>query len=194
MLDKKLYDDPEFIKRLDKWGKNHVWEEALSIFIKNMVKGSRVLDIACGTGTTLLELIKRGYDAYGCDFSSSLIKMAGKRVGDSRVLIADAHNLPYTPHSFHYSYTIGSIEHFEDTHKAIKECLRVTSVSSFHHIPVADDDKDMGWTTDGVQPYLHLSVKTWDNLFIECGAKEVRIRPSEWKGERTVGKWFIVTH
>lgn len=39
----------------------------------------RVLDLACGTGSTTLPLAKRGVDATGLDLAPAMLRIAGKK-------------------------------------------------------------------------------------------------------------------
>ena len=43
---------------------------------KNLPSNSKTLDIGCGTGDLVLSLLQNGFDAYGIDFSSEMIKTA----------------------------------------------------------------------------------------------------------------------
>ncbi len=52
--------------------------------------GLRVLDLGCGTGELLLELLAAGADAHGLDADPAMIERAGARVGVERVRLLDA--------------------------------------------------------------------------------------------------------
>ena len=41
-----------------------------------LTKNAKTLDVGCGTGELVLELLKSNYDAQGIDFSKSMIKKA----------------------------------------------------------------------------------------------------------------------
>ncbi len=57
--------------------------------------GSRVLDIGCGTGSTLIRAIDRGWDVVGVDISASALDITGKRL-DQRGLECDLRVLDIT--------------------------------------------------------------------------------------------------
>lgn len=48
----------------------------ISILKNKSKKNPRILDVACGTGDLVIELLKMGYDAYGLDFTEAMIKKA----------------------------------------------------------------------------------------------------------------------
>jgi len=48
----------------------------VSVVKKNPKKNSRIVDVACGTGDLVIQLLKLGYDAYGFDFVETMIKKA----------------------------------------------------------------------------------------------------------------------
>src|SRR4051794_24249809 len=54
------------------------------------VHGRRALDVACGSGKSLVPLLERGYDVAGCDLSPEMLAVARRRVpGDVPLLEAD---------------------------------------------------------------------------------------------------------
>src|SRR4030067_3580477 len=59
-------------------------------------KGSRILDVATGTGKQAFAFAKRGYDVTGIDLSKAMLKVANKknRYKNVRFQAADATNLP----------------------------------------------------------------------------------------------------
>jgi ubiquinone/menaquinone biosynthesis C-methylase UbiE len=59
------------------------------------LRGRRLLDVACGTGNSLIPLIERGYDAAGCDISSEMLERAREKLGpDANLFAADVRRLP----------------------------------------------------------------------------------------------------
>jgi ubiquinone/menaquinone biosynthesis C-methylase UbiE len=62
-------------------------------------KGTKILDIGCGTGRHSIELSKRGYEIVGIDLSESLLKRAKEKATEQNLQIVfqrhDARNLPF---------------------------------------------------------------------------------------------------
>ena len=57
--------------------------------------GRRLLDVGCGTGSALLPMVKRGYDAAGVDVSPRMLEVARGKLGDGVQLVtADMRALP----------------------------------------------------------------------------------------------------
>ncbi|HEX2393212.1 MAG TPA: methyltransferase domain-containing protein [Solirubrobacterales bacterium] len=57
-------------------------------------KGS-LLDVACGTGKSLLPLLERGWEVTGCDISPAMIEVARGKTGDRvEFVVADMRELP----------------------------------------------------------------------------------------------------
>src|SRR4051812_26297018 len=57
--------------------------------------GKRLLDVACGTGNTIVPMVERGYDVTGVDISAAMLAEAeGKLAGSARLALADMRALP----------------------------------------------------------------------------------------------------
>jgi hypothetical protein len=55
--------------------------------------GRKVLDIGCGTGSSFLPLVRKGYDVVGCDISPRMLERAAERAPDVRLELADMRRL-----------------------------------------------------------------------------------------------------
>jgi SAM-dependent methyltransferase len=59
------------------------------------LQGNRLLDVACGTGNSFLEMVARGWEVVGCDISPAMIELAEGKVDASvRLAVADMRELP----------------------------------------------------------------------------------------------------
>lgn len=97
-----------------------------------VLKGSRVIDIACGKGTSAM-LIAENYDCHvtAIDISAELVEEA-KRLSQRRGLsnrvtftVADAMKLPFEDNSFDAAVSQAMLVLVDDKVKAIKEANRV---------------------------------------------------------------------
>jgi SAM-dependent methyltransferase len=100
----------EFLAPLDglKILKTDLWDEA---------KNTRILSWAS----------TRGAHAYGVDISAPTVVKARTAfdAGALRCAVSDVRDLPFCNDSFDAIYSMGTIEHFEETERAIKEMARV---------------------------------------------------------------------
>jgi ubiquinone/menaquinone biosynthesis C-methylase UbiE len=49
--------------------------------------GTRILDLACGTGTLAIELARQGYQVWGVDLSADMLRQAEKKATQSRFAV-----------------------------------------------------------------------------------------------------------
>jgi SAM-dependent methyltransferase len=187
--DLDLYWTPEMAQVLETWADGNAWLEAQ--FLMANCTG-RALDIACGTGKTMILVDNGALEIHGCDISNLLIERAVERgISADRLLVCDATKLPYADGQFDYSYSIGSLEHFteEGIKKFISEAARVSKVGSFHMMPTSRSGQDEGWMKT-YQSFHNNSANWWARQFEERFAK-VRILDSNWSDRISVGKWFL---
>ncbi|MBL7161061.1 MAG: methyltransferase domain-containing protein [Anaerolineales bacterium] len=92
--------------------------------------GSRILDVATGTGGLAFAFAKKGYDVVGVDLSEDMIEVA-KRLNEYKNLrfeVADATDLPFEDSYFDISSISLALHDMPLTirEKAVEEMVRVT--------------------------------------------------------------------
>ena len=88
-------------------------------------RGTRVLDIACGTGVAAAEAARRGAQAFGVDFSPEMLAEATKLHRDVGFHEGDAEHLPFDDSTFDVAISNFGIHHCERPQHAIAEAHRV---------------------------------------------------------------------
>jgi len=153
-----------------------------------IAKTQRVLDIACGKGTTSVLIAKRfGCKVLGVDISPELIneaKILAKRSKVSSLIdfqVADATRLPFNDNEFDVAIAQAMLVLIDDKESVIKEALRVLKPSgiagwielTWQKQPSEDFMKQV---SEVICAYCMLNVrllKDWERLFTESGAKGV---------------------
>jgi len=106
------------------------------------LKSRKILDLGCGKGYDLMELVKYGYNAVGFDINQEYLDFAkteSEREGLNLELYnGKAENLPFNDNSFDFVFASELTEHVEDPEKLLSECYRVLSSGgkiylSFHN-------------------------------------------------------------
>lgn len=92
--------------------------------------GSKILDIATGTGKQAFAFAKRGYDVIGIDLSEAMLKIAHKKnkYGNVKFEVADATDLRFEDSSFDISCVSFGLHDMPlfIRDKVLKEMARVT--------------------------------------------------------------------
>jgi ubiquinone/menaquinone biosynthesis C-methylase UbiE len=108
-----------------------VWAHLTKQFIDpllallEVVKGMRLLDVACGPGYVAGAALERGADPVGIDFSGTMAGIARKRLPQVKFLEGDAEHLPFPPSSFERVTVNFGMLHFPHPDRAIAEAHRV---------------------------------------------------------------------
>jgi ubiquinone/menaquinone biosynthesis C-methylase UbiE len=88
--------------------------------------GKDVLDLCCGSGTYLVDLLGRARSIVGLDFSQKLIKAAAARTsGTVGFVEGDARSLPFAEGSFDTVFSFASLYYVPNVQQAIAETARV---------------------------------------------------------------------
>jgi len=93
--------------------------------------GSKILDVATGTGKQAFAFAKSGYDVIGIDLSEAMLKVAIKknRYGNAQFQVADATNLSFDDNNFDVSCVSFALHDMPLSirEKALEEMVRVTA-------------------------------------------------------------------
>ncbi|HEY3250128.1 MAG TPA: class I SAM-dependent methyltransferase [Ignavibacteria bacterium] len=96
----------------------------------NIKPGSKVLDVACGTGNLALPAARLGANVTGIDLVEDLIRQAKERTKaenlNVKFEVGDAEDLPYSGNEFDYVVTMFGAMFAPRPEVAAKELLRVT--------------------------------------------------------------------
>ena len=116
----KIARDYDRMNRLMTLGMDCRWR-------KRAVRGLKgeVLDVACGTGDMMLELLKQGADVTGVDLSEEMLAIAKRKVESGKWKVADAEQLPFHDECFDAVTCAFGIRNFVHLEQGLKEMVRV---------------------------------------------------------------------
>ncbi len=162
--------------------------EAYQIFLDylNVKPGKKLLDVGCGTGYLLKSADKRGLKTYGVDISEEGVRIAQKVSRNSKIIVGKGEALKFAANFFDYVTGIGSLEHFLDIEQGVKEMVRVGKDDGLFCI-VVPNINFFYWKITGrkgteqkdINENL-LSMRQWENLFIQEGLEILKIYGDRW--------------
>ena len=120
----RFYEDPKPLKLS---AQNLVSRRrfAIEMIEKQLPKGSKILDVGCGTGHLAAELARRGYDTWGTDLSEGMIQYAREHYDPSRFQPADIEKIPFPDNYFDGIVCLGVMEYLGSDQPALREMWRV---------------------------------------------------------------------
>lgn len=139
--------------------------------------GREVLDIACGTGLWLQELVRRGAKPSGLDISSKAVEECRLRLPSGDIREGVAETLPFPDRKFDLITCLGSLEHFLDQPKALREMRRVAEPGAKILILVPNSGfltRKLGLYKGTGQIAIRETVRSlgeWEGLFSDAGMK-----------------------
>ncbi len=106
------------------FGQARLWRSAVRKAI-NPKAGERILDIAAGTGTSSMALLKPGVSVVAADFSRGMLDQGRKRYPELEFAFADAMKLPFAPEEFDVVTMSFGLRNVQDHRVALGEFLKV---------------------------------------------------------------------
>jgi demethylmenaquinone methyltransferase/2-methoxy-6-polyprenyl-1,4-benzoquinol methylase len=108
-------------------GMHHRWRSR-AVELAAVGPGSRVLDVATGTGdlaAALVQTVTPGGTVVGCDFSEQMLVRARAKVPEATFDLADALELPYAEDEFDAATVGFGARNFSDLGRGLAEMVRV---------------------------------------------------------------------
>lgn len=125
-----------------------------ALYDRKIFEGSRLLDLACGSGNLTVLLERRGYIITGADLSEEMLTAAAAKSQDIRWLRLDMTSLPFDSEFDAVTCCLDSINHLEDL-----EAIQKTFDGVYRSLK-----KGGVFAADLNTPYKHLKVLA-DNAF-----------------------------
>jgi ubiquinone/menaquinone biosynthesis C-methylase UbiE len=151
------------------------WTETVQLFIEkyDLNEKSSVLDVGCGKGFMLVDLLKAipTLDLSGIDISNYAIENSHESI-KNRLKVANCLNLPFEDNSFDLVISINTIHNLDEL-GCIKSLQEIERVKKKHSYLVVD-----GWSTPEEERDLNSWVLTavtvlhtseWEKLFEKAG-------------------------
>lgn len=147
--------------------------------------GKKLLDIACGIGLVLKAGEEAGLKTYGLDISDEAIKRAKAVSPGSELVVGDGEDLPWPDGSFDHVTSLGSLEHYLDPEKGVREISRVMSADGTAVIMLPNSYAFgeiikalfTGKSSDEWQAVeRHATVNQWKEMLEKNGLKVIRTK------------------
>ena len=116
----------DLLNRLLSFRRDVAWRKK-AIQLLDISENQLVLDLACGTGDMMLELLKntKNVNLIGADFSINMLEIARKKDISEPLLAADAHYLPFKDEVFDRMMIAFGFRNVTDKSKGLKQMCRV---------------------------------------------------------------------
>lgn len=124
------YDFNTIAKRYDRlnhlmtWGMDRGWRRR-AVRALRLERGSKVLDVACGTGDMVVELAKQSCRVNGVDISSEMLAIARSKCRGAVVEVGDAELLPFPDDTFAAVTCAFGVRNFLHLRRGLAEMVRV---------------------------------------------------------------------
>lgn len=110
---------------------------ALRLVAERAKSASKIVDVGCGSGALLIDLLRRGHQVAGIDLSEGMVQAAhqaiedGQYVDRAECLVGDVEDLPWEAGSFDAAMCVGVLSHLLSPERAVAEMSRVVVDDGF---------------------------------------------------------------
>ena len=143
----------------------------------------KILDIGCGLGDLLKLASLSSLSTYGVDISSEAIKHAHITSPHSKLHTIAAEKLPFGNERFDYITCLGSLEHFIDMEKALKEMVRVAKLDAKFCIMVPNSEYEKAGTEQQEINERLMNLEEWMRLLNSQGLRILKTYKDEYRPE-----------
>jgi len=162
-------------------------------------EGQQILDVACGLGQWIKVCTELKAVTAGVDISEKAIDICKVDTPNAELYATPAESLPFDNNRFDLVTCLGSLEHFVDPVKSIKEMIRTAKEEATFILLVPNADfltRKLGFFSGTQQVEAKEEVRTleeWKNLFETAGLavedrwKDLHVLSWHWI---SLGKWY----
>jgi 2-polyprenyl-3-methyl-5-hydroxy-6-metoxy-1,4-benzoquinol methylase len=162
-------------------------------------RGKRLLDVGCGTGIWLRAAAARGAVPAGVDISQVAVEICRQSLPQAEVHCGPAERLSYSDAQFDFVSCLGSLEHFVEPERALREIVRVARPTAEFLLLVPNAGflpRRLGLYAGTEQATVREEVRTireWQELFESAGLriqerwKDLHVLSTSWI---TLGPWY----
>lgn len=145
-----------------------------------------LLDVSCGAGSLLAAARARNVATVGIDLSDEAVRLARRVAPGAHLTVGAGESLPFRSSTFDHVICLGSLEHFLDMGRGLREMIRVAKPTARLCIMVPNASF-IGWKLLGhrgtaqqdINEHL-LTLSAWRRLFEQHGLHVVRVIPDRW--------------
>jgi len=137
----------------------------------NLKKNDKVLDIGCGKGFLVKDLLNLGIDAYGIDVSQYALENCEKEVV-GRLKIGSAEKLPFPDNSFDAVISINTIHNLSKSEclKAVQEIERLAPGKGFIQVDSYKNEEQKKIFESWVLTAKYYGYpEEWKKLYLQAG-------------------------
>jgi ubiquinone/menaquinone biosynthesis C-methylase UbiE len=98
---------------------------AIEMVEARLPRGSKILDVGCGTGHLACELARRGYQTWGTDIAEAMVQYARDHYDPDRFRVGDIEKMDFPDNTFDGIMCLGVVEYLSSDEKALHEMWRV---------------------------------------------------------------------
>jgi ubiquinone/menaquinone biosynthesis C-methylase UbiE len=152
------------------WIFNEFLENPCIAKLLGNIKGKKILDFGCGTGSYIKQMLKKGARIKGFDISPEMLKIAKKNYPKLELKLGSGYKIPFKE-KFDIVLSQLVVEHIKDWDKIFKEVNRVLKKGGIFVFSKGNPITEITWKVSKKNPLI----RKFDNYFVE------KKNLSEWK-------------
>ena len=121
----KIARDYDRMNRLMTLGLDRCWRRRAVRELSTLHSPLSTLDVACGTGDMVVELLRHGCKATGVDLSEEMLAIARRKTASANFQLGDAEALPFADGEFDAVTCAFGVRNFVHLEQGLSEMLRV---------------------------------------------------------------------
>jgi SAM-dependent methyltransferase len=149
------------------------------LLMPEMQEGARILDLCCGTGYTVSELSRRGFEVTGLDVSKEMLRHARRNAPTANLILADARSFELPPVYQAVVSTFDSLNHVMTLEQLTEVFRNVLKALAPGGLFLFDMNMEEGF------------LEHWADYFAIVEERDVCILRGAYDSERGIGRYDI---